>query len=258
MRVMVGVKRVIDFAVKVKVSNDLSGVDLSNVKFSINPFCEIAVEEAVQLKEKQIAKEVIVVSIGPKASQETLRTALAIGADRAIHVLTDIRIDQDLPSLIVAKILKSIVLRENPHLVLLGKQSIDGDNCQTAAMLAGLLDWPQITCAAKLLDFSNNHTLLRAHRETDTGIETIESPLPAIVSCDLRLNTPRYCSLPNIMKAKKKTIEEVQIPEELLRDIRLKTISVAEPAKRSNTEKCYIASDAADLIEKLRNKAKVI
>lgn len=220
MKILVGVKRVVDYAVKVRVDKSGLGVDLNNVKMSMNPFCEIAVEEAIRLKEKKIASEVIALSIGPKQCQETLRTALALGADRAIHVQTELRTDCDLQSLAVAKIFKHFALKENIDLVLVGKQSIDTDNCQTAPMIAGLLGWSQATFASKItvvnkVYHSNSFfpykclvhqyftmfaQSLDVEREIDGGTQTINVSLPSVVSADLRLNEPRYATLPNIMK----------------------------------------------------------
>lgn len=197
MKLLVGVKRVVDYAAKVRVLPDKSGVDLSSVKMSLNPFCEIAIEEAVRMKEKKLASEIIAVSIGPKGNQETLRTAMAMGADRAIHITSEMRSDQDLQPLAIAKLLKAIAVKENVGLVVLGKQSIDGDNCQTGPMLAALLNWPQCTFAASL---AIEGTSAKGDRETDTGTEHMSFPLPAVVTTDLRLNEPRYATLPNIMK----------------------------------------------------------
>mmetsp|Transcript_5076 Transcript_5076/g.7007 ORF Transcript_5076/g.7007 Transcript_5076/m.7007 type:complete len:289 (+) Transcript_5076:96-962(+) len=253
MKVLVGVKRVIDYAVKVRVSSDKSGVELNNVKMSMNPFCEIAVEEAVRLKEKKVASEVIALSIGPQKAQETIRTALAMGADRGIHLKTDARIDQELEPLAVAKLFAKIVEEENPELVILGKQGIDGDNAQTGPMLAGLLNWPQATFAAKIdVDGSK----LTVERETDIGTETISMDAPAVITCDLRLNEPRYATLPNIMKAKKKKIDTREAAD-LGVDLtpRLTVVEVTEPEAR----KAGVLVESVDeLIEKLKNEAKVL
>src|SRR5512140_2726774 len=200
MKVLVPVKRVIDYNVKARVKPDQTGVDLANVKMSMNPFCEIAVEEAVRLKEKGVATEVVAVSVGPTQAQETLRTALAMGADRAILVQTD----QDLEPLAVAKVLKAIIGEESPELVLMGKQAIDGDNNATGQMLAALLDWPQATFASAVEVGGGK---AKVTREVDGGLQTIEVNLPAVVTADLRLNEPRYASLPNIMKARTKPME---------------------------------------------------
>jgi electron transfer flavoprotein beta subunit len=249
MKILVSVKRVIDFNVKVRVKGDGSGVETANVKMSMNPFDEIAVEEAVRLKEAGVATEIVVVSCGVQACQETLRTALAIGADRAILVLTD----AELQPLAVAKLLKSIVEKEKPGLVILGKQAIDDDSNQTGQMLAALLNWPQATFASKL---KLEGEKAQVTREVDGGLETIAIKLPAIVTTDLRLNEPRYVTLPNIMKAKKKTLETLK-PEALGVDAspRLTTLKVVEPSKRKAGVKL---ADAKALVDKLRNDAKVL
>lgn len=249
MKVLVPVKRVIDYNVKVRVKPDQTGVDLANVKMSMNPFCEIAVEEAVRLKEKGVATEVVVVSIGPAQAQETLRTALAMGADRAILVQSD----ADLEPLAVAKVLKGVVGEENPNLVVMGKQAIDGDNNAVGQMLAALLDWPQATFASKLEVAGDKATVTR---EVDGGLQVIEVALPAIVTADLRLNEPRYASLPNIMKAKKKELATKAVADYGV-DVapRLKVLKVAEPAKRQAGIKVETASD---LVMKLKNEAGVI
>jgi electron transfer flavoprotein beta subunit len=249
MKIIVAVKRVVDYNVKIRVKSDHSGVDLANVKMSMNPFDEIAVEEAVRLKEAGIATEIVVVSAGSTQCQETLRTALAIGADRAILVETD----AELQPLAVAKVLKALCEKEQAQIVILGKQAIDDDSNQTGQMLASLMDIPQATFASKVVvaDGKANVT-----REVDGGLETIAITLPAVITTDLRLNEPRYVTLPNIMKAKKKTLEIVK-PEELSVDIapRLKTLKVEEPPKRSAG---VIVADVAALVEKLKNEAKVI
>jgi len=249
MKILVAVKRVVDYNVKIRVKSDHSGVDLANVKMSMNPFDEIAVEEAVRLKEAGIATEIVVVSAGSTQCQETLRTALAIGADRAILVETD----AELQPLAVAKILKALCEKEQAQIVILGKQAIDDDSNQTGQMLASLMDIPQATFASKVVvaDGKANVT-----REVDGGLETIAITLPAVITTDLRLNEPRYVTLPNIMKAKKKTLEIVK-PEELSVDIapRLKTPKVEEPPKRAAG---VIVADVAALVEKLKNEAKVI
>jgi len=248
-KVLVSVKRVVDFNVKVRVKADGSGVETANVKMSMNPFDEIAVEEAVRLREKGAATEVIAVSCGVQACQETLRTALAIGADRAILVETDV----ELQPLAVAKILKSLCARENPQLVIMGKQAIDDDSNQTGQMLAALLGWPQATFASKI---QLKDGKAEVTREVDGGLETISIKLPAVVTTDLRLNEPRYVTLPNIMKAKKKTLETLK-PGALGVDVspRLTTLKVVEPAKRKAGVK---VADAKALLEKLRNDAKVL
>jgi electron transfer flavoprotein beta subunit len=249
MKILVAVKRVVDYNVKIRVKSDGSGVDLANVKMSMNPFDEIAVEEAVRLKEAGVASEVVVVSAGPTQCQETLRTALAIGADRAILVETDL----ELQPLAVAKILKTLCEKEQAQIVILGKQAIDDDSNQTGQMLASLLDIPQATFASKVVVADGKASVTR---EVDGGLETILITLPAVITTDLRLNEPRYVTLPNIMKAKKKILEMMK-PEELGIDIapRLKTIKVEEPPKRSAG---VIVSDVTALVEKLKNEAKVI
>jgi electron transfer flavoprotein beta subunit len=249
MKALVSVKRVVDFNVKVRVKADGTGVETANVKMSMNPFDEIAVEEAVRLKEAGVVTEIVVVSAGAQSCQETLRTALAIGADRAILVETD----TELQPLAVAKLLKAVCVKENPQLVILGKQAIDDDCNQTGQMLAALLGWPQATFASKLKIADGK---AQVTREVDGGLETISIKLPAIVTTDLRLNEPRYVTLPNIMKAKKKTLETLK-PEALGVDVkpRLATLKVVEPAKRKAGVK---VPDARTLVDKLRNEAKVI
>jgi electron transfer flavoprotein beta subunit len=249
MKVLVPVKRVIDFNVKVKVKGDQTGVDLSNVKMSMNPFDEIAVEEALRLREKGKATEVIAVSIGPQAAQETIRTALAMGADRGILV----KAEGDVEPLAVAKILKAICEEEKPGLVILGKQAIDDDSNQTGQMLAALLGWPQGTFAHKI---ELSDTAISVEREIDGGLQTVELKLPAVVTTDLRLNEPRYASLPNIMKAKKKPIAE-KTPADYKVDAtpRLKVVKVSEPPKRQAGVK---VKTAAELIDRLKNEAGVI
>jgi electron transfer flavoprotein beta subunit len=249
MKVLVPVKRVVDYNVKVRVKSDGTGVDIANVKMSMNPFDEIAVEEAMRLKEAGKATEVIAVSCGVTQCQETLRTAMAIGADRAILAETD----ADLQPLAVAKLLKAIADKEQPQLIILGKQAIDDDCNQTGQMLAALLGWPQATFASKLVIEDGKAVVTR---EVDGGLETLSLSLPAIVTTDLRLNEPRYVTLPNIMKAKKKTLD-VMTPDALGVDVapRLKTLKVAEPAKRTAGT---MVPDVATLVAKLRNEAKVI
>ena len=249
MKILVAVKRVIDFNVKIRVKADGSGVETANVKMSMNPFDEIAVEEAVRLKEAGVAKEIVVVSMGVTQCQETIRTALAMGADRGIHVLTDI----ELQPLAVAKLLKAIVAKEQPQLVIMGKQAIDDDCNQSGQMLAALLGWGQATFASKLKLADGSATVTR---EVDSGLETIALKLPAVMTTDLRLNEPRYASLPNIMKAKKKAIEQVT-PEALGVDVkpRLATLKVSEPPKRQAGKKL---GSVAELVDKLRNEARVI
>ena len=249
MKILVAVKRVVDYNVKIRVKSDHSGVDLANVKMSMNPFDEIAVEEAVRLKEAGVATEIVVISAGPTQCQETLRTALAIGADRAILVETD----TELQPLAVAKILKALSEKEQAQIVILGKQAIDDDSNQTGQMLASLMDIPQATFASKVI-VADGKALVT--REVDGGLETIAITLPAVITTDLRLNEPRYVTLPNIMKAKKKTLEILK-PEELGVDItpRLKTLKVEEPPKRSAG---VMVADVAALVDKLKNEAKVI
>jgi electron transfer flavoprotein beta subunit len=249
MKALVAVKRVVDYNVKVRVKSDQTGVDIANVKMSMNPFDEIAVEEAVRLKEKGILTEVVVVSCGVTQCQETLRTAMAIGADRGILVETT----EELQPLAVAKLLKALADKEQPGMVILGKQAIDDDCNQTGQMLAALTDWPQATFASKvdMVDGS-----LHVTREVDGGLETLKLSLPAVITTDLRLNEPRYVTLPNIMKAKKKQIDIFK-PEDLGVDVtpRIKTLKVSEPPKRSAGIK---VADVAALVDKLKNEAKVI
>ncbi|MDE1999785.1 MAG: electron transfer flavoprotein subunit beta/FixA family protein [Burkholderiales bacterium] len=249
MKVLVPVKRVVDYNVKVRVKSDGSGVDIANVKMSMNPFDEIAVEEATRLKEKGVVTEIIAVSIGVAQCQETLRTAMAIGADRGILVETDAEVQP----LAVAKVLKALVDKEKPDLIILGKQAIDDDSNQTGQMLAALADLPQGTFASKV-EVADGKVAVT--REVDGGLETVKLSLPAVVTTDLRLNEPRYVTLPNIMKAKKKPLETVK-PADLGVDVapRIKTLSVAEPAKRSAGIK---VPDVATLVDKLKNVAKVI
>ena len=249
MKVLVPVKRVVDYNVKVRVKSDGSGVDIANVKMSMNPFDEIAVEEATRLREKGAVTEVIAVSCGVLQSQETLRTAMAIGADRAILVETS----EELQPLAVAKLLKALVDKEQPQLVILGKQAIDDDCNQTGQMLAALLGWPQATFASKV---EVEGGVAKVTREVDGGSETLSLTLPAIITTDLRLNEPRYVTLPNIMKAKKKQLDNFK-PEDLGVDVapRIKTLKVSEPPKRSAGIK---VADVAALVDKLKNEAKVI
>jgi electron transfer flavoprotein beta subunit len=249
MKVLVAVKRVIDYNVKIRVKADKTGVETANVKMSMNPFDEIAVEEAIRLKEAGKVTEIVAVSLGPQQSQETIRTALAMGADRGIHVLTD----QVLEPLAVAKLLKAIIAKETPNFVILGKQAIDDDCNQTGQMLAALLNWPQATFASKLQLEADKAVVTR---EVDGGLETIEVQLPAVMTTDLRLNEPRYASLPNIMKAKKKTIEQTT-PEALAVDIapRLTVLQVREPEKRQGGKKL---ASVEELVDKLMHEAQVI
>ena len=254
MKVLVAIKRVVDYNVKVRVKADNSGVDLANVKMSMNPFCEIAVEEAVRLKEKGVASEIVVVSIGPTAAQEQLRTALALGADRAILVEAVKEEGADeLNSLAVAKLLKAVVDKEQPQLVILGKQAIDSDNNQTGQMLGALTGFGQGTFASKVEVAGDK---VNVTREIDGGLQTVALNLPAIVTTDLRLNEPRYASLPNIMKAKKKPLETLT-PDALgvTTTSTVKTLKVEAPAARSAGIK---VKSVAELVEKLKNEAKVI
>jgi electron transfer flavoprotein beta subunit len=249
MKILVSVKRVVDYNVKVRVKPDGTGVETANVKMSMNPFDEIAVEEAVRLKEAGAATEVVVVSCGPQACQETLRTALAIGADRAVLVESN----EDLQPLAVSKLLKKVIEKEQPGLVILGKQAIDDDSNQTGQMLAALLNWPQATFASKV---KLEGEKAQVTREVDGGLETISIKLPAVVTTDLRLNEPRYVTLPNIMKAKKKTLETLK-PDALGVDVatRLATLKVVEPSKRKAGVK---VADVKALLGKLRDEAKVL
>lgn len=249
MKILVPIKRVVDYNVKIRVNSDGSGVDLANVKMSMNPFDEIAVEEAVRLKEAGKAEEIIVVSAGPQKTQETLRTALAMGADRAIHISCDEAIEP----LTAAKLIKSVVEQENPGLVLLGKQAIDDDCNQTGQMLAALLDWPQGTFAYKL-ELDNDKAIVT--REVDGGLQTLSLNLPAIITTDLRLNEPRYASLPNIMKAKKKPLEEKPIADfGVDTSARQKIITTTEPAARVAGVK---VASVEELVSKLKNEAGVL
>ncbi len=249
MKVLVAVKRVVDYNVKVRPKSDGSGPDLNNVKMSINPFCEIAVEEAVRLKEKGVVTEIVAVSLGAKTCQEQIRTALALGADRGILVETD----ADLQPLAIAKLLKAVVEKEQPQLVILGKQAIDGDNNQTGQMLAALTGMGQGTFASEVIVDGDS---VNVTREIDGGLQTVKLALPAVVTTDLRLNEPRYASLPNIMKAKKKPMD-VLSPDELGVDVapRLTTLKVEPPAERQAGIK---VESVAELVEKLKNEAKVI
>jgi electron transfer flavoprotein beta subunit len=249
MKTLIPVKRVVDFNVKVRVKPDGSGIDTSNVKMSMNPFDEIAVEEAVRLREKGIVTEIVAVSCGMTACQETLRTALALGADRAILIQTD----EELQPLAVAKLLCAIVRKETPQLVILGKQAIDDDANQVGQMLAALLDWPQATFASKV-DIADGKATVK--REVDGGLEVVEMTLPAVITVDLRLNEPRYATLPNIMKAKKKPMETLT-PQALSVDVapRFRTEKVVEPSKRKGGGR---VADVKELVAKLRNEAKVL
>jgi electron transfer flavoprotein beta subunit len=249
MKVLISIKRVVDFTVKVRVKSDGSGVDLDNVKMSMNPFDEIAVEEAIRLKERGIVTEIVTVSIGLSACQETLRTAMAMGADRSILIESE----NDLEPLAVAKALKALVLKENPQLVILGKQAIDDDSNQTGQLLAGLLDWPQGTFASKLELASGKAVVTR---EIDGGLETLELPLPAVITTDLRLNEPRYTTLPNIMKAKKRPLDIVKVGDlQVDPTPRLTTLKVEAPRPRKAGIR---VASVEELITKLRDEAKVI
>ncbi len=249
MKVLIPIKRVIDANVKVRVKPDNSGVELTNVKMAMNPFCEIAVEEAIRMKEAGTASEIVVVSCGTQQAQETLRTGLAMGADRGILVQSE----QPLEPLAVAKLLKALADREEPGLIILGKQAIDGDNNQTGQMLAALLGWSQGTFVSKI---EKPNGAIEVTREVDGGLETVELKMPAVITVDLRLNEPRYASLPNIMKAKKKPIDTLT-PEELGVDVspRTTTLEVVEPPAREAGVK---VGSVAELVDKLRNEAKVI
>jgi electron transfer flavoprotein beta subunit len=249
MKVLVPVKRVLDANLKVRVKPDGTGVDLSNLKMAMNPFCEIAIEEAVRLKEKGVATEVVAVSIGPEQAQETLRTALAMGADRAILV----KVDGDVEPLDVAKLLKKVIEAEAPQLVIAGKQAIDDDSNQVGQMLAALLDWPQATFASKLEIADGKATVTR---EIDGGLQTIALELPALVTADLRLNEPRYASLPNIMKAKKKPLDAKSAADfGVTPSARLKVLKVSDPPKRSAGIK---VKTVEELVDKLKNEAGVL
>ncbi len=249
MKVLVPVKRVVDYNVKVRVKSDQTGVDVANVKMSMNPFDEIAVEEATRLKEKGAVEEIVAVSCGVAQCQETLRTAMAIGADRGVLVQTDV----ELQPLAVAKLLAALAAKEQPSLIILGKQAIDDDANQTGQMLAALLDWPQATFASKV---EVDGDRVQVTREVDGGLETVSLTLPAVITTDLRLNEPRYVTLPNIMKAKKKTLDTFS-PEDLGVDVapRLTTLKVTEPPARAAG---IVVPDVATLVDKLKNEAKVV
>lgn len=257
MKVLVGVKRVIDYAVKIRVRPDNLGVEWGNAKKSMNPFCEIAVEEAVRLKESEKKAgnnvEIVAVSIGDKDCAETIRTALAMGADRGIHVKTDLSTDQDFQPLAVAKVLKAVAEKESPDVVFLGKQAIDDDSAQTGQMLAGLMDWPQVTFASEVKIADGAATVTR---EIDGGLQTLSAKLPAVFTADLRLNVPRYATLPNIMKAKKKKIDNMDI-DSLGVDVtpRIKIERVEDPPVRAEGIK---VEDVDTLVDKLKNEAGVL
>ncbi|SDG71574.1 electron transfer flavoprotein subunit beta/FixA family protein [Pelagibacterium luteolum] len=249
MKILVPVKRVLDANIAVRVKSDGTGVDLANQKMSMNPFDEIAVEEAIKLKEAGIASEIVAVSIGPAQAQDTLRSALAMGADSAVLVKTDAVVEP----LAVAKILKAVVAQQSPDLVIMGKQAIDDDSNQTAQMLSALLGWPQATFASKVVIADGKATVTR---EVDGGLETLELDLPAVVSTDLRLNTPRYASLPNVMKAKKKPLEEIDAASlGVSLDATLKVVSTVKPADRKPGS---MVGSVAELVEKLKTEARVI
>mmetsp|Transcript_89946 Transcript_89946/g.268346 ORF Transcript_89946/g.268346 Transcript_89946/m.268346 type:complete len:256 (-) Transcript_89946:114-881(-) len=255
MRGLVAVKRVVDYAVKVRVKKDLSAVELDNVKMSMNPFCEIAVEEGLRLKERGHLSELVAVSCGPDKCAETLRQALAMGADRAIHLKTPMRTDQELQPLAVAKLLAKVVEKESPSMVLLGKQAIDDDSNQTGSLLAGLMGWPQAGSASKV-EVDEGKTLIRVAREVDAGIQEVQMPLPAVVTADLRLNEPRYATLPNLMKAKKKPMEVIDAGS-LGVDMapRLQVLKVEEPPARAGGKK---VESVDELVDKLKTEAKVL
>jgi len=253
LRALVGVKRAVDYAAKIRISPDQSGVDISSTKMSMNPFCELAVEEAVRLKEAGKVSEVTVMTAGNKQASDVLRTALAMGADKAVHVLVNERTDQELLPLSVAQMLKALIDRDQHDLVILGKQSIDGDNNQTGQLLAGMLNWPQATFLAKV-EIENN--LIKATREIDGGIQQVEMEAPAVLTCDLRINVPRFTPIPAIMKAKKKPLEELK-PQDLGVDTTpgYSVVSVEAPSKR----KAGVMLESVDeLIDALKNKAKII
>jgi len=255
MRALVAVKRVVDYAVKVRVKADKSGVELDNVKMSMNPFCEIAVEEGIRLKEKGHLKELVAVSAGGDKAAETLRQALAMGADRAIHLKTSMRTDQELQPLAVAKLLQKVVEKENPSLVLLGKQAIDDDSNQTGQLLAGMMEWPQAS-SASTVEVSEDKATVSVAKEVDAGIQDVSMPLPAIITADLRLNEPRYATLPNLMKAKKKKMEVIDASSlEVDTAPRLQVLKVEEPPARAGGTK---VESVDELLDKLKNEAKVL
>jgi len=255
MRGLVAVKRVVDYAVKVRVKKDFSAVELDNVKMSMNPFCEIAVEEGLRMKEKGHLSELVAVSCGPDKCAETLRQALAMGADRAIHLKTKMRTDQELQPLAVAKLLAKIVEKENPMMVLLGKQAIDDDSNQTGSLLAGLMGWPQAGSASNI-EVDESKTVIKVAREVDTGIQEVQMALPAVITADLRLNEPRYATLPNLMKAKKKPMEVIDASSlEVDMAPRLQVLRVEEPPARAGGKK---VDSVDDLLDKLKTEAKVL
>lgn len=254
-RALVAVKRVVDYAVKVRVKADKSAVEINNIKMSMNPFCEIAVEEGLRMREKGHIAELVVVSAGPDKVAETLRQALAMGADRAIHLKTPMRTDQELQPLAVAKLLQKVVEMEDYSMVIVGKQAIDGDSNQTGAMLAGLLNWPVAGCASKI-DFNDDKTVVHVAKEVDAGLQEVSLTLPAVITADLRLNEPRYATLPNLMKAKKKKMDVIAA-DSLGVDLapRMEVLRVDEPPVREGGKK---VEDVDDLLNKLKNEAKVM
>jgi len=256
LKILVPVKRVIDYAVKVRVKANKTGVEKNNVRMSMNPFCEIAVEEAVRLKSKGVAEEIVAVSIGPKKSQETIRTALAMGADRGIHISTDMEIDTELQPPAVSRLLAKLVEREQPGVVIMGKQAIDDDCNQVGQMLSARLGWPQATFASNIDLTDGGQASVKVSREVDVGGQTIEVKLPAIITADLRLNEPRYATLPNIMKARKKKIEELKAAEMGV-DLtpKVKILEVYDPPTRKGG---IMVGDVDALLDKLKNEAKVI
>jgi len=255
MRVLVAVKRVVDYAVKVRVNAAKTGIETNNVKMSMNPFDEIGVEAGVKLKESKVATEVLAVSIGPKQAQETLRTALAMGIDKGVHVETDMKTDTELQPLAVAKILAAVVEKEKPDMVIVGKQAIDGDNNQTGQMLAQLLGWSQGT-STSAMSLSDDKKNMELTREVDGGLQVLDVPLPAVVTTDLRLNTPRYASLPNIMKARKKPIENLKLADMGIDTApRLTVVEVQDPPVREAGIK---VESVDELVDKLKNEAKVL
>jgi len=255
MRAIVAVKRVVDYAVKVRVRPDKTAVEIDGVKMSMNPFCEIAVEEGLRLKEKGHLSELIAVCCGPDKASETLRQALAMGADRAIHIKTTMRTDQELQPLAVAKLLAKIVEKESPSMVLMGKQAIDGDSGQTGSMLAGLMGWPQAGAASKV-EVDEGKTSIKVAREVDTGIQEVKMPLPAVITADLRLNEPRYATLPNLMKAKKKPMEVIDAASMGVQlEPHTQVLKVEEPPARAGGKK---VESVDELLAKLKTEAKAL
>ena len=254
MKLLVPVKRVVDYAVKVRVNAKKTGIELSGVKMSMNPFCEIALEEAVRLKEKKKVKEIVALTIGPKQGLDVLRQALAQGADKGVHLQTDLRVDKEIQPFMVAQTLQHFVERDKFDMVIMGKQSIDGDYNQTGQMLAGLLKWPQATFASNVRIFDDLKSC-EVDREVDGGIETLKLSLPCLVTCDLRLNEPRFASIPQIMKAKKKKVESLKLEDQGLNGHELEILSVEEPKAR---EGGVIVESVDELQDKLKNEAKVL